>query len=376
MSKIKLRLNNVLLSKLLIGCSVSVADLVSKSKNGAKPISCVSRTTFDNAFKNEVDASKAKEICDQLTRHFREKHGLEAYTYRDWIDPEYLVANPQIQTHLLYLDDVAGLPATRPATAHGTPTESGSISNFRPDAATGTTRPRFARLSTAVLISVVICGLAAFLLLRDHNDQTESQVQPADDVQLSMRVLPRGADISIPVEQATLPVRPGDSVQFIVSSSRPKFCYLFWLDALGKLTPVWPWKDMTWADPIPRVSAVKNFSFPDGATHLELFQDHTGIHSVILIASSERLANLDRIRERLEKMPYMQSGLNTIYSATLVHLQDGRFAGSVDRNPLMAKRTLDAKNPISVLQAELQACAQQENVSTAAICFAFGEPLP
>lgn len=364
-----IKLNGEFVHSLVTSHSKNVQDLVGKKKSEDKPVSCVSRTTFDKAFTEGILDSNAKLVCDQLADYFQKAFRHPPLTYRDLIDPQWLIDNPDAAATLRYLDWQAGSgQQAAPAFADD------ALTDAPPSLPLSPTRRSIQKrwIAATAAACVLIFGTIALLIFT--NGESKARLLHLPEINFSLSAVRVGTEEPLPIENAKLPLKAGDSVQFHARASEPCYFYLFWLDALGKSTPVWPWKDLTW-DPGISTEPVNAFRFPEGRTYFELQPDTTGIHAVILFASRTPIKDLDALRNYLESLGYRQTGLTTINSQLLAVIENGLLVRAHDRSPLRDDRKKHATSATSILQTKLPPPFLPKDIAVTSICFAFeGEP--
>jgi hypothetical protein len=219
--------------------------------------------------------------------------------------------------------------------------------------------------SLVLFIGVVIAGAIA------ARRQNAYQGLVDEDVTMEISVLSKDRDLNNIVD-SKLPISPRDSLQFKVSSRRPLYFYLLWLDPDGAVTPFWPWREMSWTSEV-NSRPTTGFSFPDQRVHFEMQNDSEGIHSVLLLASENAISEFTEIRNKLESLNYKQSGLPAILDQTLVVLQNGTSSPTRNRFPINFTATQDASSPTARLEQVLGTAPFNRLAATYAISFAFGD---
>ncbi len=108
------------------------------------------------------------------------------------------------------------------------------------------------------------------------------------------------------------PLRPGYGVRIQIiadknDSSRKAYFYILWLDAAGKIHPIYPWREKKWEDRpekeearavlwLPTEPVGKDSGSKEHA--MELIPGATGVEAVVLLATDQPLgAAADRFRE-------------------------------------------------------------------------------
>lgn len=217
----------------------------------------------------------------------------------------------------------------------------------------------------AVSLIVLIAGLAFFW-------RPESSTASLPDPRFGIRVLAKNSEESVAVSDSKLPITPGDALQFTVACENPSYFYVFWLDAGGTVTPVWPWKDFSW-DKLPTETRKTELRFPEGLEHFKLQPDTEGVHAVVLVGSSTPISDTNAIRTSLEELAYKQTELPTIFSKLLVRIEDGKLVPTDDRFPINSSLRRNASHPVLQLEDCIRRKLVPLGVSVDAICFAFGE---
>jgi hypothetical protein len=148
-------------------------------------------------------------------------------------------------------------------------------------------------LAFAVL-AVLAAGGAAVVWWHNQPNRT-----PPEPLEGELTILVRGpgrASESVPIEESgALPARPGGQMSLSVRFNRPALAYLVWIDAGGRVLPLYPWnhddlevKDVAQAPPTRKATTIV-FSPPIGKGWP--FGKKGGTHTVLLLA---RLAPPDK----------------------------------------------------------------------------------
>jgi hypothetical protein len=172
------------------------------------------------------------------------------------------------------------------------------------------------------------------------------------DVDLGIHFADRETRRSAPLRRSDLPLEPGDGVKFVVTSKKPMYYYLLWLDCNGSVTPLWPWSNLTWKVDARNDRPRTSLSFPAGNTHFKLQDDTSGLHSVILVARWNPLPATEDIKN-LSWGDYAQTELSPFDQQTLVVFEDARLLDFDMRSPLSGA-TQDFDAPIAVLENLIQ----------------------
>lgn len=219
-------------------------------------------------------------------------------------------------------------------------------------------------------VAAALLGVVGWLLMNSAADET-THLEPIN-AQLSVNVLPRDEDLSVDLSHVNLPLSPGDAVEFFAESQAPSYFYLFWLDADGRVTPVWPWKNFSWNE-LPSVTLRTSIRFPEALEYFVLQPDTEGIHAIVLVGSSTLISNINTIRTSLEDLAYQQTDLPTAFSKLLVRIEDGKIVTTDDRFPIDPLLKRSANHPVLQLEDCIRRKLMPLGVSVDAICFAFGE---
>jgi hypothetical protein len=97
-------------------------------------------------------------------------------------------------------------------------------------------------------------------------------------------------------------IEPGNLVQLRAELNRPAYVYLLWVEADGKVIPVYPWADLKWAQRPAMEQPVSRLSRPEGNDGWPV-GGPAGIESAVLLAREEPLPADFDLRRLLDEVP-------------------------------------------------------------------------
>ncbi len=113
---------------------------------------------------------------------------------------------------------------------------------------------------------------------------------------------PSRQNLSIHDPQAR-PLRSGDQIRLSVQLDRPAWIYLLWIDAEGKVDPVYPWDPGAWETLEPPATPVDRLALPADVDVGWPIVGHGGMETVLLLVRSEPLPDDVDLRELLSDLP-------------------------------------------------------------------------
>jgi hypothetical protein len=115
------------------------------------------------------------------------------------------------------------------------------------------------------------------------------------EVKLRIFVRRQGQPEELPLGEAEPPFVPGDGVRVELVAQRPCYFYVFWIDALGKAAPIWPWRGQDWQARLAdrdRPTTELNLPAATANEHRPLFRllpDAPGLQTILAVARRTRL---------------------------------------------------------------------------------------
>ena len=95
-----------------------------------------------------------------------------------------------------------------------------------------------------------------------HLAPTAEPLKGSIDVMLTEKGNPRRQLLSLD-DPVVLPVKVGDEVRVEAKLNRRADPYIVWIDAKGKLIPIYPWRDGEWGNRPEKEQAVRRVSLPE-----------------------------------------------------------------------------------------------------------------
>jgi serine/threonine protein kinase len=152
-----------------------------------------------------------------------------------------------------------------------------------------------------LLARFVLSGLASSSLnqFSPRGGNSKGQVSAAlplaiDDIRLSVwRTIDVGHDqlrgVISPNDTSALPLYAQDKVRLSVSVSHPAYLYVFWIDAAGKITPVYPWNQGEWNSRPSNEMKIERLELPGSEESWTVSDESEGTELVAVLASPHRL---------------------------------------------------------------------------------------
>ncbi len=99
------------------------------------------------------------------------------------------------------------------------------------------------------------------------------------------------------------PLRAGDMIRLAVQLDRPAWIYLLWIDAEGKVDPVYPWDPGAWETLEPPATPIDRLALPEDANFGWPIVGQDGMETVLLLVRAEPLPDDVELRELLSDLP-------------------------------------------------------------------------
>lgn len=148
-------------------------------------------------------------------------------------------------------------------------------------------------------------------------------------------------DYPQPLQQATLPLVPGDGVKFSIHGEIPLYYYIFWIDAAGKIAPMWPWKVGDWNNRIAERDVPRNdVEFPgESQAFLEMKEDASGygVQHILLIATRERMSEAQQQLFMNFSLPAEASTAQGVGDFFAHIRSDGAIRGTLNASPFLTE---------------------------------------
>jgi hypothetical protein len=159
----------------------------------------------------------------------------------------------------------------------------------------------------------------AYFLTRPRREDDRPSPPPAFKGWIDVRVWePNSAerrDLGLRQEGA-LPLKPKDQIRVVARLNRPGYLYVLWINADGKVQPVYPWRPGHWEDRPAEERPVSKLSLPaDQEGGWEMDQGRPGMETLVLLARSTPLpreVDLPQLTAHLPKQS-MQNPLAAVW---------------------------------------------------------------
>jgi hypothetical protein len=92
-------------------------------------------------------------------------------------------------------------------------------------------------------------------------------------------------------EPGARPLRPGDEVRVeVVLKGRPGYVYVLWIDARGKVIPLYPWQDLNWnSRPAAEKPVAGRLILPEGGTVYPIVPSPQGLETLVMLVRATPL---------------------------------------------------------------------------------------
>ncbi len=126
------------------------------------------------------------------------------------------------------------------------------------------------------------------------------------DVQVSEPGNPRRQGLWLN-DAGALPFQGEDEICIVVELIRPAYLYLLWIDARGKVQPVYPWRNGHWEERPAKEEPVRKVRLPDAADEFyPMKKGVAGMETLVLLARDTPLPDTVDLRRELADLPAQQ----------------------------------------------------------------------
>jgi serine/threonine protein kinase len=198
-----------------------------------------------------------------------------------------------------------------------------------------------------------------------HPGPTAEPLKGSIDVTLTEKGNRRRQLLSLD-DSGALPVKVGDEVRVEAQLNRPAYCYIVWIDAKGKVIPIYPWRGGEWGNRPAKEQAVKQVSLPEKAGDVwGIEAGPAGLETLLLLTREEPLAadvDMEKLLAGLGPQP-MEDERDVAWfeNGLLVH-DDVRRAPNLKSKP--------SSNPLVRINGVLHARLRNHFRYTRAVTFA------
>jgi hypothetical protein len=191
------------------------------------------------------------------------------------------------------------------------------------------------RLVWAAVAALLLVGVLTGVAMHRSSGPTVVAAEPLT-LTLDVRVWKeqdktRGLTLG---DEGALPLRAGDFMRIEATASRPAYLYLIYLDAEGKASPYYPWRNYDW-NHRPAEQRRRQLNEPedpqkDGSP---LTAGPSGIEAVLLLGRDEPLSveENDRLARLLAGKPQQGKLFDPLRGAVWLGSNDERFGKAEDR---------------------------------------------
>jgi hypothetical protein len=169
-----------------------------------------------------------------------------------------------------------------------------------------------------------------------------------------------------------LPLKAGDLLQINVTLNRPAYVYVVWLDAHGKATPIYPWRDEDWNDRPEAEEKRDRLTLPEGpdVDVAPLPPGASGVESLLLLARDEPLPRSENLAGLFAGLPE-QTGLPADARAAAWFENGELLRNEADRSPIQIGKARPSDDPVLRTQALLRGKLKPLFPYSRAVCFGF-----
>jgi hypothetical protein len=123
------------------------------------------------------------------------------------------------------------------------------------------------------------------------------------DVQVHEEANPRRHDLWLG-EAGALPLRQGDELRIVAELNRPAYLYVLWIEAGGKVVPVYPWQNGHWEERPAEEERMQKLHRPEETDRgYRIEKGPGGMDTLVLLAREKPLPPDVDLRTDLEKLP-------------------------------------------------------------------------
>ena len=209
--------------------------------------------------------------------------------------------------------------------------------DWDPDGKTGwTSRSRSPLHRRLVLAGTLLSLLAAFaIFLRWTRSPADAYARI--DVRVWDPAASQRQGIDIRQPQA-LPLRPGDQVRLDIHVRPKAYAYVLWIDAQGRIVPVYPWVAGQWSQRGPEVK-IDRLSLPFAAEEAWTMQSEVaGMETIVLLLNDRPCPDLEtRIAQHQSAESPSRSACSLC--ARVEERTGARARSSATRSPTCDRRT-------------------------------------
>lgn len=145
----------------------------------------------------------------------------------------------------------------------------------------------------AVKLLLVIAVVGAYGMMRWYGPWSAARAPLTADLHIVVRTPQSGSDSKLITDPGAVPVHSGDMMSLQVNLNQPAYACLVWIDASGKVVPLYPWNhdeieitDIGQQPPARRAATIL-VSPPLGRTWK--FGDTPGTETILLLARKQPL---------------------------------------------------------------------------------------
>lgn len=136
-------------------------------------------------------------------------------------------------------------------------------------------------------------------------------------------------------ERGILPISERDGLRVEVETSPARYVYLLWIDAKGRLYPVYPWRPGEW-DELQATAAVSRVSLPEAADTAWPNTGETGMETLVLLAANNPPPSNVDFMSLLSEFPAIPGSEDrTLFEFD----QSGHLRGERERRPQFSGNT-------------------------------------
>jgi serine/threonine protein kinase len=190
------------------------------------------------------------------------------------------------------------------------------------------------RWIAAALLAVLGLGAAGYFLFRAPADKERRQpatpFKGSIDVRIWEKGNPERAGLGLRANGA-LPLKAKDTIRVEATMNRPVYLYILWIEADGKVLPVYPWKPGHWDGRPDREQRVAALSLPaDGQGGWEINAGRAGMETLVMLVRETPLPRSVDLPAILGALPAQRMQ----HPQSAVWFENGAVVeGEADRGP-------------------------------------------